>query len=415
MDGAWATFCRDGLPRSPFAEDDGGFGGGAVDLMAAMDAFGEALVLEPCWTVGAGRPPGGARGSAAQRQALCRLIDPGRHCWPPPHHRSPAAAATSRTAGPATRSGAGWNLSGEKCVVIGTPAADTLVVSARPAAPAPACSWCRPPPGMTLRATAPPTARRRRVALFEQVATGRRCAAGEWGGALAALDETVDSTPSLAPAAPAVGAMQDAATPTLEYLKTRKQFGRAIGSLPGAAAPRPVDMFVATELARSMSMLAATQVDDAAAPRDAGPHPRSQLAVSQAKLKVCDSRAWSARSPCSCTGGMGMTEEPKVSHTFRRPDHAGSALPATPTTTWTGWPRWADPAPGPALLRRRTLGKPGSAGPSPPSRPARRALAAIVRPTRIHREGRTLGRGHPPSGVSTAAMSKLASSMAIAS
>ena len=131
-DAAWATFAEMGLTAIAVPEADGGFGGGAVDLMAAMEACGEALVVEPLLdTIGLGGRLVARAGSAAQRSAMlpglvdgsCRIafasLEPGRRYELSPQNTT------------ARESGGGWVLDGSKCVVVGAPSAHWLVVSAR--------------------------------------------------------------------------------------------------------------------------------------------------------------------------------------------------------------------------------------------------------------------------------------------
>ena len=133
---------------------------------------------------------------------------------------------------------------------------------------------------------------------------------GTEGAALPVIDEALDFASALL-CAEAVGAMQFANETTLEYLKTRKQFGAPIGSFQ-ALQHRMVEMFVTLEQARSMTYLACSKVD-AGAP--AGERSR---VVSAARIKVADACRQISQESIQLHGGMGMTEEMKVSHTFRR-------------------------------------------------------------------------------------------------
>ena len=107
-----------------------------------------------------------------------------------------------------------------------------------------------------------------------------------------------------------MGAIRYANDATLEYLKTRRQFGVPIGSFQ-ALQHRMVDMVISYEQARSMAYLACVKVDTAA------PAERRRV-VSAAKIKVADACRHVSQESVQLHGGMGMTEELKVSHTFRR-------------------------------------------------------------------------------------------------
>lgn len=120
----------------------------------------------------------------------------------------------------------------------------------------------------------------------------------------------VDFATALA-CAESIGAMKQANDATLEYLKTRKQFGVPIGTFQ-ALQHRMVDMVIAAEQARSMAFLACAKVD-----AETDPAERKRL-VSAAKVKIADACRHVSQEAIQLHGGMGMTEELKVSHSFRR-------------------------------------------------------------------------------------------------
>jgi alkylation response protein AidB-like acyl-CoA dehydrogenase len=123
------------------------------------------------------------------------------------------------------------------------------------------------------------------------------------------LDEVVDYATVLV-CAEAVGAIRYAHDATLDYLKTRRQFGVPIGSFQ-ALQHRMVDILIAYEQARSITCLACVKTDTA------GPDERRRV-VSAAKLKIADAARHVSQESVQLHGGMGMTEELKISHTFRR-------------------------------------------------------------------------------------------------
>jgi alkylation response protein AidB-like acyl-CoA dehydrogenase len=105
--------------------------------------------------------------------------------------------------------------------------------------------------------------------------------------------------------------MKNANDATLEYLKTRKQFGVPIGSFQ-VLQHRMVDMYIVCEQARSMAILAASRVDAGGDPAE------RQRVVSSAKVKIADAARQVSQESIQLHGGMGMSEEMKVSHNFRR-------------------------------------------------------------------------------------------------
>lgn len=308
---AWNTFAEMGLTALTLAEEDGGFGGGAVDLMAVMEAFGEALVVEPVLdNIGlAGRVVAKA-GTPAQRAAvLCGLVDGSRKlalAYLEPGRRYELEALTT-TAHPTD---SGWTLNGSKNVVIGAPLADTLVVSARTSHGTSLFLVAKTAAGVTVNSYRTVDGQRAADVHLNNVTVTADALLGQIGHGLPVLDEAIDFACALA-CSEAVGAMKSANAATLDYLKTRKQFGNPIGAFQ-ALQHRMVDMFVACEQARSMAILAACRVDAA------GSDSERRAAVSSAMVKIADAARLISQESVQLHGGMGMTEEMKVSHTFRR-------------------------------------------------------------------------------------------------
>jgi alkylation response protein AidB-like acyl-CoA dehydrogenase len=314
-DAVWAAFAEMGLTALALPEADGGFGGGAMDLMAAMEACGEALVVEPLLdNVGLGARLVAMAGSAAQREALLpgfiegslKLafagLEPGRR-----YELAPETTAARRTA-------EGWVLDGAKCVVVGAPSAHRLVVSARSGTDpsAGACLFVVDPklPGVTLNPSRTVDGLRVADVHFDKVNLGADTLLGPPGGALPFIEEATDFATALL-CAEAIGAMQYANDATLEYLKTRKQFGAPIGANQ-VLQHRIVEMVIVTEQARSLAILAASKVDTCTDAKE------RMRAVSAAKVKIADAARQVSQEAVQLHGGMGMTEELKISHTFRR-------------------------------------------------------------------------------------------------
>jgi alkylation response protein AidB-like acyl-CoA dehydrogenase len=287
-DTAWTTFAELGLTSIALPEADGGFGGGALDLMAAMEACGEALVVEPLLDNIVGGRLVSRAGSAAQREAML------------PSNTHARAA------------GDGWVLDGEKCVVFGASSADTLIVSAL-AGPADGVSLFlvdRHADGVTLNPSRSVDGQRAADVRLVGVKLAAGALLGPLGAAMPLIEEAVDFATALL-CADAIGAMKSANDATLEYMKTRKQFGVPIASFQ-VLQHRMVEMYIVCEQARSMAILAAAKVD---ASGDAADRSR---AVSMAKVKIADAARQVSQESVQLHGGMGMTEELKVSHTFRR-------------------------------------------------------------------------------------------------
>jgi len=301
------------VDRDDEGKADGGFGGGAVDLMTAMEACGEALVVEPLLEqVGlAGRLLSRA-GSAAQRDALMpglidgsaryafAYLEPGRRYGLAPE------ATTAKAVGD------DWVLDGSKSVVIGAPSARQLIVSARTGAAGTASLFIvdAQAAGVTLNPCRTVDGQRAADVTFKSVKLKADALLGAKDRALSLIDEAVDFATALL-CADAIGAMQFANDATLEYLKTRKQFGVPIASFQ-VLQHRMVEMFIQLEQARSMAILAAAKVDNATDTAE------RRRAVSGAKIKIADAARHISQESVQLHGGMGMTEELKISHTFRR-------------------------------------------------------------------------------------------------
>jgi alkylation response protein AidB-like acyl-CoA dehydrogenase len=292
---AWKQFVEMGLTGLPLGADHGGFGGGAVDLMGVMEAFGEALVVEPYvpLVLAARALERGIRNSPL----LVATVE-GRARLAFAHSEKSARYALD-----AVRTRAKNNrLSGEKSAVIGAPIAEHFVVSARGE------------DGIALYLVD-----RSAVEVKAQRTVDERLAgdvmlheapAQKLAGGAALLEQTVDFATALL-CAEAVGALQFACDTTLEYLKTRKQFGVPIGTFQ-ALQHRIVDMYISLEQARSMACLAASRADSAGEPRERA------RAISAAKIRVADAARHVSQEAVQLHGGMGMSEELKISHTFRR-------------------------------------------------------------------------------------------------
>jgi alkylation response protein AidB-like acyl-CoA dehydrogenase len=302
----WATLAEMGLTGLPFSPDYGGFGGGAVDLMGVMEAAGDAMLVEPYLaTVGLGAQFVARAGSDAQKKAILPAVVEGKLKMAFAHTEKGARYNLSKVDVQAKKAGSGWEITGEKFVVLGAPAADTFVVSAKTEK------------GLSLFLVKKESVKVKAYVTLDEQRAGDVALSkapgellGTEGGALPVIEEVMDFATALI-CAEAVGAMKFACDTTLEYLKTRKQFGVTIGTFQ-ALQHRMVDMYIATEQARSMACLAASKIDSAVDAKDRA------KAVSAAKIKIADNARLVSQEAIQLHGGMGMTEEMKVSHSFRR-------------------------------------------------------------------------------------------------
>jgi alkylation response protein AidB-like acyl-CoA dehydrogenase len=306
----WRSLADLGIIGLPFAEEDGGFGGGGVETMLVMEALGRGLLLEPYLTTAI--LAGSALRHAAtpvQKKERIGAIIAGDHImslahFEPGGHRFTLDCLSTR----AEPTSAGWRLSGAKTAVTAGASADELVVSART------------PNGVSLflvspRETGVQTTRRTGydgVALadviFEGVALANDALLGCEGGGATTLARVFEEA-SAAVAAEAVGIMGALLDMTLEYLKTRTQFGVPIGSFQ-ALQHRAVDMLIEVELARSMAMLAAISIT-----RPAEERARN---IAAAKAKIGRASRFVGQQAVQLHGAIGLTMEYKVGHAFKR-------------------------------------------------------------------------------------------------
>ena len=312
----WRQYAELGLLGVPFAESHGGSGGGAVETMLVMEAFGRALVLEPYLAtvvLGGGCLRHGA--SDALRADLVPKIADGSltlaFAQTERHSRWNLADVSTTAA----RDGAGWMIDGEKGVVVHGDTADKLIVTARidggqrdregigvflVDAQAAGVSRRGYPTQDGLRAA---------EVTLTGVRVGPEAILGKPGDGLALIERVVDEAIA-ALCAEAVGAMAVMHELTLDYLKTRRQFGREIGSFQ-VLQHRAVDMLVALEQARSMAMFATMMAsEENAAER--------RKAVAAAKVQIGRSGKFVGQQAIQLHGGIGMTIEYKVGHYFKR-------------------------------------------------------------------------------------------------
>jgi pimeloyl-CoA dehydrogenase small subunit len=310
----WRQFANLGLLALPFAEADGGLGGGPVDVMLLMEAFGRHLVLEPylATVVLAG---GCLRHAAteAQRAAWIPGIISGESTYSLAHVERGARFNLDHVNTTARRDGTDWIVDGSKAFVLHGDTADRLIVSARVADSAANTSIAL----FVVDAAATGIARRGyptqdglRAADIElssvRVSGDRRVGAADGLATLRLVtDEAIAAT-----CAEAVGTMERAHEITVEYLKQRKQFGVAIGSFQ-ALQHRAVDMLVMVEQARSMAYFATMMASEPdAAQRGA--------AMSAAKVQIGRSARFVGEQAVQLHGGIGVTEECSVGHYYRR-------------------------------------------------------------------------------------------------
>ncbi|HUH83562.1 MAG TPA: acyl-CoA dehydrogenase family protein [Stellaceae bacterium] len=312
----WQRYAELGLLGLPFAEAEGGFGGSAVETMIVMESCGRGLVVEPYLAsvvLGGGFVT--LAGSAAQKRAILPALAGGKLLLAFAHGERQSRYTLNDVETSAKKDGGGYVLNGKKGVVLHGDSADRLIVSAR------SSGASRERKGLSLfivDATAKGVSRRGYPTVdglraaevtLDQVRVEGDALLGSLGEAYPVIEHAIDRAIA-ALAAEAVGIMETLNATTLDYLKTRKQFGVPIGSFQ-ALQHRMADMVVEYEQARSMATLAALCADLADAQE-------RRRVISAAKVQIGKSGRFVGQQAIQLHGGIGMTDEYSAGHYFKR-------------------------------------------------------------------------------------------------
>ena len=312
----WAAFAELGLLGVAIPAEYGGLGGGAVDLTSVMEAIGEALIVEPFLATVMGARLIARAGTLEQKNSLLPAIVEGKLTMAFAHSEQGARYDLAHVGTRARKTATGFAIDGDKRIVLHGPCAQILIVSARIAGddtdPAGIGLFIvnADAPGVSLASSQTLDELRAADISLADVHVPADAQLGEIAGALSVIEEVVDYATALV-CCEALGAIRFANGATLDYLKTRKQFGVPIGSFQ-ALQHRMVDMVIEYEQAKSMASLACAAVDAETDPA------RRKRIVSAAKIRVADACRHVSQEAIQLHGGMGMSDELKVSHTFRR-------------------------------------------------------------------------------------------------
>ena len=312
----WSMMAELGWLAVGFPEDHGGFGGGPVETMIIMEAVGQGLVLEPYLSsIVLGGNLVALGGSEEQKNALLPALGEGNLKLAFAYAERQARFDLFDVETTAKKDGGGYVINGEKGVVFHAATADKIIVSARTAGDS------RDENGITLfivDADAKGLTRRdygtndggqASEVAFENVAVDADAVIGDVDGGYPTIEQVVELAIG-ALCAEAVGCMDYLKDATNEYLKTREQFGRPLGSFQ-VLQHRMVDMFINCEEARSLTYVAAARLgDDDAAAR--------AKAIAAAKVQIGKSGKFVGQQTIQLHGGMGMTDELSVGHYFKR-------------------------------------------------------------------------------------------------
>lgn len=311
-DTAWNTLTELGMTALPVPEAQGGFSGAAIDLQVVMHEIGHGLVIEPYFSTVLGTQ---FLKLAGNHETLLEQVAEGSLKLACALGEKQSRHDLFDVATTATANAGGFLLNGAKTVVIHGAQAGALIVSARSAGArrdtdgislfvVPSDSA-----GMSVRDYRTIDCQHAADIQFNNVQLPTSALLGSAGAGWPILDAATDFGIALL-CAEAVGAMEALNQSTLEYLKTRQQFGVPIGKFQ-ALQHRMADMFMHLEQARSMATLAAMKVDS----NDVVDRRRT---VSAAKARVGQAMKYIGQQAVQLHGGMGVTNELPAAHHFKR-------------------------------------------------------------------------------------------------
>ncbi len=312
----WAAFADMGWLALGIPEVFGGIGGGGVETAILMEAMGRGLSVQPylatvglaAWAVSHGAPPDLAA-AVLPRVAAGELILSFAHLEPGMRHD------LDRVACRAVADGGAFRLTGEKVLApFGGQAVMTVVAARTAGAPGETQGLTLflidvDAPGLTLRDHATVDDLRAATLVLDDVPVPAERILGEVDDGHGLLSAAVDRGAALL-AAEATGLMAALVDGTVGYLKQRRQFDRPLSAFQ-ALQHRLTEMYLETELTRSLVYMAAVRID--------GDDPQAAArAVAQAKAKTGQAGRLVGQEAVQLHGGMGVTDEMAVGHYFKR-------------------------------------------------------------------------------------------------
>jgi alkylation response protein AidB-like acyl-CoA dehydrogenase len=311
----WKLFAELGWLMVPFSEDEGGLGGSATDLMVVMEEFGKGIVIEPFLAtaiIGGGLIS--KAGNAQQKETLISGIMDGSlqlaFAYAEPKSRYNLAQVETS----AKKNGEGFELNGHKAVVLNGPNANKIIVSARTSGQASDEDGISlfvidaDSDGVEVQAYRTQDGARAADIILTNVHVTPEQLLGSEGDALPVIKSVLDRA-TLAICAEAVGAMEVATAKTVEYTKTRVQFGVPIAKFQ-ALQHRMADMFIEQQQAKSIVLMAAMKLDQEDSDTSKAVAAMKSL-VGRASRKV-------GQESVQIHGGIGVTDELDVGHYFKR-------------------------------------------------------------------------------------------------
>lgn len=311
-DSAWTALAELGMTALPIPEEQGGFNGSAVDMLVVMQELGRGIVVEPYFATVLGAE---FLKLAGKQEALLEKIGTGELKLACALGEKQSRHELFNIATTCKPDNDGYVINGAKTVVLHGTQADQLIVSAR------SNGKQRDTDGISLFVVPADTAgitrrdyrtidgQRAADISFTDVKLPASALLGNVDAGWEVLDAAADYGTALL-CAEAVGVMEVLITSTLEYLKTRKQFGVPIGKFQ-ALQHRMADMFIHLEQSRSMATLAAVKVSSANAEE-------RRRTVSAAKVRIGQAIKYVGQQAVQLHGGIAVTNELPASHYFKR-------------------------------------------------------------------------------------------------
>jgi pimeloyl-CoA dehydrogenase small subunit len=310
----WTQIAELGLLAAPFSEEQGGLGGGPIDTMLVMEEFGKGLVVDPYLPTVVQAGGFLRRGTVAQIEEHIPGIIGGENVWAfayaEPQSRYNLADVTTT----AKKDGDGFVINGSKAVVLAGPWADKLIVTARTAGGQRDANGItvfivdKGATGVSTRDYPTVDGSRASEITFENVKVGADAVIGDVDNGLP-LVELISDESIAALSAEACGCMKMLVDDTVEYCKTRKQFGVPIGKFQ-VLQHRMVDMFMNHEQSVSITYMVNLKLGEDEAER--------KKAASAAKVQIGKAGRFVGQQAVQLHGGMGMTDELRVGHYFKR-------------------------------------------------------------------------------------------------
>ncbi|HVN83683.1 MAG TPA: acyl-CoA dehydrogenase [Candidatus Binatia bacterium] len=311
----WGEMAQLGWTGVIFPEQFGGAGLGYMDLIVVMEELGRGLMPEPMLsTVLLGGNTIWLGGSESQKQTLLPPLIEGKLLLTLAHHENGSRFDVCRIATRAERSGGGWTLNGSKSLVLDAHVADRVIVPARTSGDASDRRGITlfvvdaHAPGVTITRQSVVDGRNAGIVRLDKVAVSADSVIGKADEGAELLASVVDRA-TVGLCAEMLGSMSAAFAMTLDYLKTRMQFGALIGTFQ-ALKHRAAKMYVETELARSAVMAAAQAIDSTS--------PDIPQLVSLAKARCSEAFVLIGNEGVQMHGGIGMTDEHDIGFFLKR-------------------------------------------------------------------------------------------------